>query len=383
MSSESSAFNIATALLGDLQPANFSLQHNGSVFQAAPVAAAEGTTKNFRITELGAMFIANASADALFVRGVDADNAAPTVNPIGVAGIHRAALPTYDDGDVAYFHFSSAGRLLTELPPDAATQTTLDALLTAFNAEDFASETTLAALNAAFGAEDFASETTLAALRTDFNAEDFATQTTLAALGVDFAAYRVDFSAEDFASETTLAALNTAFGAEDFATQTTLAALATDFSNYRTDFTNEDFASETTLSALNVAFAAEDFATQATLAQVLTAVQLIDDIVNVDRARVELVPKAVQTVKSAQLTVGTSAVRITTDAAAPDADRSYLDFMPDPDSAARFFWGPTGVTTATGKEIFPAQTVVRENDANDYFIISDTAGQTFHVVEVE
>lgn len=68
------------------------------------------------------------------------------------------------------------------LPTGAATQTTLAALLAAFNAEDFATQTTLLALLTAFNAEDFATQTTLAALLSAFNAEDFASQTTLAAL---------------------------------------------------------------------------------------------------------------------------------------------------------------------------------------------------------
>jgi len=103
MSGENSIVNIATAKVGDgPQPADFQMQHNGSVFQAAPAAAAEGTTKNFRILADGTMFITN-------------DPAIP---------------------------------LVFALPADAATETTLAALNAAFAAEDFASETTLAALNA-------------------------------------------------------------------------------------------------------------------------------------------------------------------------------------------------------------------------------------------
>jgi len=95
-----------------------------------------------------------------------------------------------------------------------ATEVTLAALLSAFNAEDFATETTLASL----ASTDFATQTTLNDLLTAFNAEDFATQTTLQAL-------LTAFNGEDFATQTTLNALLTAFNSEDFASETTLAAL--------------------------------------------------------------------------------------------------------------------------------------------------------------
>lgn len=103
---------------------------------------------------------------------------------------------------------------------DLATEAKLEAvrvLLASLDAKDFATETTLDAFLTAFGAEDFASQTTLAALYAAFANEDFSSETTLAAL-------KAAFDAEDFASETTLNSLLTAFNAEDFATQTTLAA---------------------------------------------------------------------------------------------------------------------------------------------------------------
>jgi hypothetical protein len=101
---------------------------------------------------------------------------------------------------------------------DVATQTTLAALLAAFNAEDFASETTLNSLLTAFNAEDFASQTTLAALLTAFNAEDFATETTLALV-----------NSNTVLGNITLNSLLTAFNAEDFSTETTLSSLNSKF----------------------------------------------------------------------------------------------------------------------------------------------------------
>ena len=149
---------------------------------------------------------------------------------------------------------------------DYATQTTLAALLSAFNAEDFASETTLAAFKAAFDGTDFATQTTLASLLSSFNSEDFASETTLAA-------FKSNFDGTDFATQTTLAALLTAFNAEDFASQTTLAALLSAFNA-------EDFASETTLAAFKTAFDSRDLATQTTLAAVLVKNTEIDAVLD-------------------------------------------------------------------------------------------------------
>lgn len=238
---------------------------------------------------------------------------------------------------------------------DFSTETTLAALLAAFSAEDFATETTLALLEG----KDFATQTTLAALLAAFSAEDFATQTTLAAL-------LAAFSAEDFASETTLALLE----GKDFATQTTLAALLAAFSA-------EDFATQTTLAALLAAFSAEDFASETTLSAIDT--KLAGNL-NV----IPVVPAAVG-LKQAAITVGTSAVRVTHDGSAPGAGRRKLTFMPDPDSAANFWYGSSTVTVSgatRGVPVFPGQSIEIDG-AEDYYIISDTAAQTVFVTEEE
>jgi hypothetical protein len=93
--------------------------------------------------------------------------------------------------------------------------------------------------------------------------------------------------------------------------------------------------------------------------------------------------KAAVTVKQAKITVGTSAVRLTTDAAAPSATRQNLVFMADPASSANFYLGSSGVTTSTGLPIFVGQNIQYKDDCNDYYIISDTAAQSVYVVEAE
>ena len=94
------------------------------------------------------------------------------------------------------------------------------------------------------------------------------------------------------------------------------------------------------------------------------------------------VPSAV-TVKQANITVGTSAVRLTTDAAAPSSTRQRLSFRPLSTSTAKFYYGSSGVTTSNGVEVFPGESIDMVNDANDYYIISDTAAQSVRVVEAE
>ena len=88
-------------------------------------------------------------------------------------------------------------------------------------------------------------------------------------------------------------------------------------------------------------------------------------------------------VTQAGLTVGTSAVRLTVDAAAPDADRRKLVFRPSPDSSAKFAYGGSGVTIANGIPVFPGESVEMEYDSGDYYIISDAASQTVFVMEQE
>lgn len=97
------------------------------------------------------------------------------------------------------------------------------------------------------------------------------------------------------------------------------------------------------------------------------------------------VPAAL-TVKQAALTVGTSAVRLTTDASAPSATRRKLQFIIEPGGADNFFVGSSSVTSSgstRGIRVYPGTLYTYDNDAGDYFIISDTAAQTVFVIEQE
>lgn len=90
------------------------------------------------------------------------------------------------------------------------------------------------------------------------------------------------------------------------------------------------------------------------------------------------------TITQAAVTVGTSAVRCTVSGSAPSATRVLLVVTPDPASGAKFYIGSSSVTSSsTGKGIpvQPGQPVTFNSDSGDYYIISDTASQTFFVME--
>lgn len=152
--------------------------------------------------------------------------------------------PVNATNDFHPFIFDDQGNLKVNVkvsvtPTDIATETTLAALLTAFNNESFAQEGTLQTLLTNFNNEDFATQTTLAALLTAFNAEDFASQTTLSAVAANVAS----IAGEDFATETTLANILAAIFALPLGTLATEATL----SAFLTAFGAVNFATETTL----------------------------------------------------------------------------------------------------------------------------------------
>jgi hypothetical protein len=92
------------------------------------------------------------------------------------------------------------------------------------------------------------------------------------------------------------------------------------------------------------------------------------------------------TVKQAAVTVGTSAVRLTTDGLAPSATRRKLQFIVEPGGADNFFMGSSTVTSSgatRGVRVFPGQLYTFDSDAGDYYLVSDTASQTVLILEQE
>lgn len=87
------------------------------------------------------------------------------------------------------------------------------------------------------------------------------------------------------------------------------------------------------------------------------------------------------TVTSAQVTVGTTAVRATVAGTAPNAARKLLLVKPSAANTGKIFIGPSTVTTSNALEIIGPDRVEFDFDAGDYYLISDTAGQTVELIE--
>ncbi len=98
---------------------------------------------------------------------------------------------------------------------------------------------------------------------------------------------------------------------------------------------------------------------------------------------VKQLPPTGLTVKNAAISVGTSAVRLTTDGAAHSAGRKRLIANTEDTTVAKFYIGGSGITAQNGILLLPGATIEVENDAGDYYIVSDTAVQTVYVTEQE
>ncbi len=97
------------------------------------------------------------------------------------------------------------------------------------------------------------------------------------------------------------------------------------------------------------------------------------------------VPTAV-TVKQAAITIGTSAVRLTTDGSAPSSTRVLLVAQLLSSSTANCYFGSSSVTsssTGRGVQMFAGQAFSFNRDAGDYYAICDTSSQTFLITEQE
>jgi hypothetical protein len=87
------------------------------------------------------------------------------------------------------------------------------------------------------------------------------------------------------------------------------------------------------------------------------------------------------TVTSAQVTVGTSAVRATVAGTAPNAARKLLLIKPSKNNSGSIFMGSSSITTANGLEIIGPDTREFLLDSGDYYLISDTAAQVVEILE--
>lgn len=92
------------------------------------------------------------------------------------------------------------------------------------------------------------------------------------------------------------------------------------------------------------------------------------------------------TLKQAAISVGTSAVRLTTDGSAPSSTRVLLAAQLLVGSTANCYFGSSSVTsssTGRGVQMMAGQTLSFNNDAADYYGICDQAAQTIFITEQE
>lgn len=138
-------------------------------------------------------------------------------------------------------------------------------------------------------------------------------------------------------------------------------------------------ATETTLSAINTKTPALGQATMANSVPVAIAS-------NQSTLPVAVNTPTATTVKQAAISVGTTAVRATTDGSAPSATRRVLVIQPDPTSTATFYVGSSSVTNSGGTRgvtLTGGATASFSDDAGDYYVIASVAAQTVFIVEQE
>ena len=242
-----------------------------------------------------------------------------------------------------------------------------------------------------------------------------ATETTLAAVLADTATIDSNIASlagEDFATQTTLSAISAQLPATLGGLKTNANSLAVCMSLEQQTIIQDTLNSldllRTNTGPTNETAPATDTATSGLNGRLQRIAQRITSLIGLfpssigtknsagslsvvlasDQAVVptsQVAPSAV-TVKQAAITVGTSAVRLTTDGSAPSSTRQKLIFQPLSTSTGNFYYGSSSVTSSgatRGVQIFPGANEVFVNDANDYYIISDTAAQTLLITEAE
>ncbi len=92
--------------------------------------------------------------------------------------------------------------------------------------------------------------------------------------------------------------------------------------------------------------------------------------------KTQLATPTALTIHQAQVTIGTTAVRLTYNGSAPSATRVALVFTPAPTSTATFYIGSSTVTNAgstAGIALTAGQTFIANNDAGDYWVVASAS----------
>lgn len=345
---------------------NVQTSHTGAGFDSMRIG--DGTDL-LAISASGEASVNDASANAsLGLIVADADALAQTVGTIAAASKTTGVTVLGTDGtNSRAFRLDANGHLRVDvqssvIPTGAATSalqttgnTSLGTIVT--NTTGLATQTTLAAIAAQLPST-LGEKAKAASLSVTMSTENDAIQAAIRTAvelidnAIAGSEMQVDIvSAGPIATETTLASLNT----KDFATQTTLAAVHAKLP-----------------ASLGAKASASSF-----------SVVMSSDHPELPAMAVP----AAKTLKQAAVAFGTTAVRLTTDGSAPDADRRSLKFIIEPPAGdVNYFAGGSGVTSSgsgRGIRLYPGTLYDWSNDPNDWYIIADVVTQTVFVTEAE
>lgn len=106
-------YNLALPTYGNGDAATLQQDVNGYLLVRDPVVAS--FSKNAGAADADTLRVVISSDSSTIVRGQDADGAAPTVNPIAIAGVYDNTLPTLVDGRQGHFQLDNRGRLYTNV----------------------------------------------------------------------------------------------------------------------------------------------------------------------------------------------------------------------------------------------------------------------------
>ena len=380
MSSIGSNINVPSSNEHTLQPANFTMSLVGGVYQTTPVPAGDGESQGLHVDDIGSVYVKNLHLDPLYIQGQDAAHDPATALPVLIGAVYNGLLPTYDDGDATHLHTDSSGRLITS-----------DYQITQLSRSSGVSDPGTLRVKLADQDANYLDglEGSLSSIVTTTTAI-VANTVGLDALSkgsgaVDADTLRVKLSDEDAEN---LDGLETVLGT--ISTNTTgLGSLSKnsgppDATTLRVRISDTE---QDNLDAIQTGISTMSGQLPPALgSRIMTESVSVTLASNQPALPVSFGTAAALTVKQAAITVGTTAIRLTTDAAAPSTSRKLLRIQPDPNATGNFFYGSSSVTATgatRGCQIFPGQTEIFEADNNDYYIICDTAAQTVFVVEVE
>jgi hypothetical protein len=174
-------------------------------------------------------------------------------------------------------------------------------------------------------------------------------------------------------------------GASTSANQALEIAQLTDINANQTNGTQTSIVTQTTAADLNATVVGSgNFTVVQPTASNLNATVVQPTAANLNATVVGSVSAATPTaltVHQTTLTVGLTAQRLTVSGSAPSSTRVVLVVTPDKSATGLFYIGSSSVSTSSGIQIGVGQVFIANNDAGDYWIVSDTASQAVGIME--